>query len=85
MTPTKEATALELEMLSKGYASSRMVAKKTKHHFASILRLLREGTIEGVTIGQQKFAKIESVKAYFGADAVRLLNLNDWGDAVTGL
>jgi hypothetical protein len=77
---TSALTNLEIDMLSKGYASSRMVAKKINRHFATVLRLLKEDKLKGVKIGAQNFVELESLKTYLGPDAVCLLNLNDWSD-----
>jgi hypothetical protein len=74
------ATDLELKMLAKGYASSRMVARKTGRHFASVLRLCKTGGYEGTKVGNQYFILISSVLAHHGESSVQLLDLHDWSD-----
>lgn len=80
-----DATDLELQMLGKGYASSRMVSAKTKQHFATVLRLHKQGVIRGVSVGTQKFLEIASVREHYGPEVSELLELGDWGDVAAEL
>lgn len=76
---------IEKEMVAKGYASSRMVAQKVGLTFQTVLRQVRDGGLEGVTIGQQVWIPIKAVQDKY-EDAFEVLGLDDWSfpDGLTG-
>lgn len=74
------ATDMEVRMFAKGYASARMVAKKTHRHLASVLRIVKTGKVSGVKMGGQYFFLITSVMDYYGPEGSAALDLHDWSD-----
>lgn len=73
-----DLSQIEIDMLEKGYASSRMVASKIKRDLSTVHRLVREGHFDFAKVGDQRFIDIESVRLWAGPDGVRLLELDTW-------
>lgn len=79
--------ALELKMATKGYASCRLVAKKTSRHYATILRMCNRAETcpyECLKIGSHFYLTMASVNAEMTPAAAKLLDMHDWS-AIFGL
>lgn len=75
---TSRITKQELRMLEDGYVSTRMAAKKTGYHQATIIRWVNEGHLDVSVLGSQSFVSIASLKKHLGLDATQRLGLEDW-------
>ena len=75
----KQRSDLEHKMLEKGYASANHVAEKISRHIATVHRMIKDEKLRTIRVGDQMFVEIASVQEHMGADAIDLLELNDWG------
>ena len=69
---------LERAMLSRGYVSVRMAARKTALHPSTLARRAADGSISSTMSGRQLFIEIGSLVKFVGADVANVFQLSDW-------
>ena len=79
---THVITPTELEMFEQGYASLRMVCRKTLKSSTTVQRWRREEEVKTVRVASQHYYEIASVRKKMGIEACKRLGLDNWSDAV---